>query len=144
MSPPEILYEGFRDRHLEGILSLIANEGWKSFTEDAHVTRRVLTAPGSCTIVALDGQDVVGFAQTFSDGHIQAWLSLIAVARPYRRMGIGSRLVKEAFSQCGGTRIDLLTDDDAAGFYRSFDHKQFLGFRIYPKEHPHQAQEVRR
>lgn len=34
--------------------------------------------------------------------------------------------------RAGGDRIDLLSEDDAAGFYESFPHRRKPGFRLYP------------
>ena len=38
-------------------------------------TRRALIAPGVTTVVAVDADAVVGFAQMFSDGELQAFLT---------------------------------------------------------------------
>ena len=67
-----------------------------------------------------------------SDGVIQAHLSLLAVARHRRLQGLGMRLVEEAFTYCGGKRVDLLSEGGEA-FYRSFRHRQLPGFRLYPE-----------
>ena len=77
------LYGG--EAHLPGIIQLCADEGWPSFQEDPDRTHRVLTDPGVPTVVALEDDQVVGFAYIQSDGEIQAHLSLIAVAETYRR-----------------------------------------------------------
>jgi ribosomal protein S18 acetylase RimI-like enzyme len=82
--------------------------------------------------VALDERDVVGFAQLLSDGEIQAFLSLVAVDSRFRGRGIGRALVTEALRMSGGERVDLLSEDDAAGFYQAFPHFRKPGFRLYP------------
>ena len=117
---------------LDGIIALCAAEGWPSYTANRDLTWRALTAPGVCTVVAVEGGEVVGFAQMQSDGVLQAHLSLIAVARQWRRQGVGRRLVEEALRRGGGKRVDLLSEggDD---FYRAFSHRQLPGFRIYPE-----------
>jgi ribosomal protein S18 acetylase RimI-like enzyme len=50
-----------------------------------------------------------------------------------RRRGIGKRLVEETFARSGAERVDLYAGDDSDDFYRSFQHKTFPGYRIYPK-----------
>ncbi len=115
---------------LDGIMHLCAAEGWPSYTEDREHTWRALTAPGVCTVVAVKAGTVLGFACMQSDGVIQAHLSLLAVARYRRRQGIGMRLVEEAFTHCGGKRVDLLSEGGEV-FYRSFRHRQLPGFRLY-------------
>ena len=79
--------------------------------------------------VAVEGQEVVGFAQMLSDGEVQAHL---AADRARRRRGVGRALVEAAFSAAGGERVDLLSEEQAEGFYRSFPYREWRGFRIYP------------
>ena len=93
---------------------------------------RVLAAPGVTTVVAIDDGLVVGFAELFSDGELQAYLSNVAVDATRRGEGVGRRLVKEALQRAGGERIDLLSEDSSADFYRAFPHFEKPGFRLYP------------
>ena len=117
---------------LHGVVHLCEVEGWESYTQDDETTWRALTAPGVCTMVAVESGEVVGFAQMQSDGVIQAHLTLVVVARDRRGQGIGRRLIEEAFARCGGKRVDLLSTEDADAFYRSFKHREHPGFRLYP------------
>jgi hypothetical protein len=41
--------------------------------------------------------------------------------------------VQEAFRRCGGQWVDLLSTEGADGFYQSFEHKEFPGYRLYPQ-----------
>ncbi|MGB3478172.1 MAG: GNAT family N-acetyltransferase [bacterium] len=126
-----IQYKPFEKKHLAEVIRLCEVENWPSYIKDPEFTWRVLTAPGVTTMVAVDSNKIVGFVQMQSDGLIQAHLSLVLVDRDYRRQGIGTRLIKEAFTRSGGKRIDLTTDD-IPDFYRSFNHKEWFGFRIHP------------
>ena len=117
---------------LDGIIRLSEAEGWPSFGEDRERAVRVLTAPGVTTVVAVDDGVVVGYAQLFSDGELQAFLASLAVAADARRTGLGRQLVTEALLLAGGERVDLLSEDDAAEFYRAFPHFEKPGFRLYP------------
>jgi ribosomal protein S18 acetylase RimI-like enzyme len=83
--------------------------------------------------VAVENDVVVGFAQVQTDGVVQAHLTLIAVAANQRRRGIGRRLIEETFRRSGAQRIDLVSTEGADDFYRSFSHRSFPGFRIYPR-----------
>jgi len=116
---------------LPGVLHLCKQEKWPSFPEDPARANRALTAPGVTTIVAVEGETIVGFAQLMSDGEIQAHLSLIAVDSAYRRRGIARELIASALRVAGGLRIDLITDS-AEEFYSSFPHFRRAGFRLYP------------
>lgn len=124
-------YVPYQRRHLDGVVALCDAEGWPSFAEDLNRANRVLTAPGVATVVALDGDAVVGFASLQSDGEIQAHLSTIAVDRTRRRSGIARRLLQEALDRTGAQRVDLITDS-AESFYEALRHKRWSGFRIYP------------
>ena len=117
---------------LPGVLQLCRGEGWPTFVEDPRRANRALTAPGVTTMVALEGGEVIGFAQLQSDGEIQAHLSLIAVATEARRRGVGRQLIVEALQAAGGLRIDLVTDH-GDGFYASLPHIPMSGFRLYPE-----------
>ena len=99
-------------------------------THNARV--RILTAPGVTTIVAAESREVIGFAQLFSDGELQAYLATMAVKQTRRGKGIGRSLITEALRLAGGQRIDLLSEETATGFYQTFPHVKKPGFRLYP------------
>lgn len=122
----------FESGDLDGVVALCAAEAWPSFPQDPSRALRALTAPGVTTVVAVDGAEVVGFAQLLSDGEIQAHLSLIAVAASHRRRGIALAMLKLALERAGGSRIDLITDT-APEFYAALPHRRLEGFRIYPQ-----------
>lgn len=122
----------FERSHLDGVIRLCEAEGWPSFPADPERAVRVLTAPGVTTVVAVEEGTVLGFAQLFSDGELQAFLALLAVDRARRGAGIGRSLVSEALRLAGGARIDLLSEPESLGFYRSFPHVESPGIRLYP------------
>ena len=119
--------------HLSGVLRICRSLEWDNFRHDPDITRRSLTAPGVTTLVAVAGDEVVGFAQVFGDGVIQAHLGLLAVDERWRRRGIGKGLVEEAFARVGAGRMDLIASDESLDFYRSLEHREQAGFRIYPE-----------
>ena len=130
----------FVEGHLAGVLRLCAAEGWPSFPDDPERATRVLTAPGVTTVVAFDNGSVVGFAQLFSDGELQAFLANLAVDERFRGRGTGRALVTEALRLAGGERIDLLSEDNAVGFYETFPNFRKPGFRLYPFHDGNEAQ----
>ena len=140
MSEAIVEYLPIAREHLGGVVRLCEVEGYPSYIEDAERTWRALCAPGTGTVVAVQGGHVVGFAQMQSDGVIQAHLSMIVVDRAQRRRGIGARLVREAFALCGGQWVDLVSTEGADGFYQSFEHKRFPGYRIYPQLEPERGE----
>jgi ribosomal protein S18 acetylase RimI-like enzyme len=117
---------------LPGVLDLCGAEGWPSFADDPDRAHRALTAPGVVTVVAVEGETLLGFAQLQSDGEIQAHLSVIAVDREARRRGVARALIEAALKAAGGPgRIDLVTDS-APEFYAAMPNVRMTGFRLYP------------
>ena len=47
--------EPFAPAHLDGLIALVAGEGWTEYTDDRERTYRALTAPGVTTLVATVG-----------------------------------------------------------------------------------------
>ena len=114
--------------HRPGVIALFAAELWPSYTRDPERTCRALRAPGVTSLVALEGDAVVGIVQVQSDGAIQAHLSTLVVARTHRRRGIGRRLLSDALLAAGGERLDLLSIAD--DFYASMTNRRFSGWRL--------------
>jgi ribosomal protein S18 acetylase RimI-like enzyme len=125
----------FEDADAPGIAGLSTTVQWPSLT-DAEVVRQVCTAPGAAAYVALHDDRLVGWAQALGDGVLQSHLSFLAVHPDHRRRGIGRLLVVATFQATGTKRIDLVTDDEAEGFYERFAHKSMVGFRLYPGARP--------
>jgi ribosomal protein S18 acetylase RimI-like enzyme len=122
----------FTREHLDAVVNLCRDQGWVSLPSDPDRALRALQAPGVTTVVARDKGAVVGFAQMLSDGEIQAYLALLLVAETHRHQGIARRLVQQALRLAGGARVDLLSDRESTGFYRSLPHRRYPGFRVYP------------
>ncbi len=121
----------FEDGQAAGIARLATTVQWPSLT-DPHVVRRVFAAPGSSAYTALVDGEVVGFAQALGDGVLQSHLSFLAVHPDHRGRGIARLLTVATFQATGTKRMDLITPEDADGFYESFEHTRMTGFRIYP------------
>jgi ribosomal protein S18 acetylase RimI-like enzyme len=126
-----MLFRRYSPSDLPGVLRLCAREGWPSFLEDEARAQRALTAPGVTTMVAVEGDHLLGFAQLQSDGEIQAHLSLIAVDPASRRKGVARELIMLGLREAGGLRVDLLTDT-ADDFFASLPHFRLNGYRLYP------------
>ena len=77
----ETAIEPFAPAHLDGLIALVAGEGWTEYTDDRERTYRALTAPGVTTLVATVGGRVVGAIQVQSDGVIQAHASMLLIDR---------------------------------------------------------------
>lgn len=127
-----IAFRLIEKQDLPGVMDLSRIESYPSYSQDPDRTWQALTAPGVTTIIAWEADQVLGFTQMLSDGLIQAHLSMVLVARDRRRQGLGQELIRQAFKAAGGQWVDLITEL-APEFYRSFAHKEWRGFRIYPQ-----------
>jgi ribosomal protein S18 acetylase RimI-like enzyme len=123
-------YRRYERGDLPGILALCEAEGWPSLPDDPERAHRILTNPGVTACVAIDAGGVDGFIYLLSDGEIQAYIALMAVAPGSRRRGIGTGLIREAFASCGAERVDLLSAADS--FYENLLHQKWSGFRLHP------------
>jgi ribosomal protein S18 acetylase RimI-like enzyme len=124
----DVSIEPFAQAHLEGLIALVAAEGWTEYAEDAERTARALSAPGATTLVALAGARVVGAIQVQSDGVIQAHVSMLLIDGALRGRGLGSRLLREGLERAGGLRLDIRTQTE--GYYERLGASRSLGFRL--------------
>jgi ribosomal protein S18 acetylase RimI-like enzyme len=124
----EASIEPFAQAHLEGLIALVAAEGWTEYADDPQRTCRALTAPGVTTLVALEAGRIVGAIQVQSDGVIQAHVSMLLIDRNSRGVGLGSRLLREGLQRAGGVRLDVRTRTE--GYYERLGASRSLGFRL--------------
>jgi ribosomal protein S18 acetylase RimI-like enzyme len=120
--------EPFARAHLDGLIALVAAEGWDEYTADVERTRRALIAPGVTTLVAIVGGRVVGAIQLQSDGLIQAHVSMLLIDREWRGRRLGSRLLREGLERAGGLWLDVRTRTE--GYYERLGASRSLGFRL--------------
>jgi GNAT superfamily N-acetyltransferase len=118
---------------LDSVLRLCQEEGWPSLPSDPARALRVLTCPGSTTVVARNGAELAGVCQLLSDGELQAYCPILLVERGQRGRGIGRSLLLEAFARAGGERLDLISEPGTIPFYRRLRHQEWTGFRVYPQ-----------
>jgi ribosomal protein S18 acetylase RimI-like enzyme len=126
MTEPSI--EPFARAHLDGLIALVAAEGWDEYTADVERTRRALIAPGVTTLVAIVDGRVVGAIQLQSDGLIQAHVSMLLIDRNWRGRRLGSRLLSEGLERAGGLWLDVRTRTE--GYYERLGASRSLGFRL--------------
>ena len=124
----EVSIEPFTRAHLDGLIALVAAEGWKEYSDDVERTHRALTAPGVTTLVAITEGRLVGAIQVQSDGLIQAHVSMLLVDRNSRGTGLGSRLLRQSLERAGGLRLDIRTRTE--GYYERLGASRSLGFRL--------------
>jgi ribosomal protein S18 acetylase RimI-like enzyme len=124
----EVSIHPFARAHLDGVIRLVAAEGWAEYADDPARTNRALCAQGVTTLVALAGEQVIGVIQVQSDGVIQAHVSMLLIAPEGRGHGIGSRLLREGLERAGGLQLDIRTRTE--GYYERLGATRSLGFRL--------------
>lgn len=77
------------------------------------------------TVVAHDGETIIGTARAISDGVCNAYVVDVWTLSPYRKRGIARRMLETLEARLKGQHVYLFTDD-AADFYKK------LGFREQP------------
>ena len=124
----EASIQPFTQAHLDGLIALVAAEGWSEYADDAERTYRALSARGVTTLVALADGRVVGAIQVQSDGVIPAHVSMLLIDKEWRGRRLGYALLRESLKRAGGLRLDIRTRTE--GYYERLGASRSLGFRL--------------
>ena len=95
-----VIYRPIQRADYKAVQSFLADNGWGSRVNDTERFRAIVEG-ASRTVVALDGERVVGFARALCDNACNGYISMVAVAEEMRRQGIGRRLVEQLMEQDG-------------------------------------------
>lgn len=83
----------FDTADLPAVHRLLVTSGWSHRIGSLDALGRLIAASQRAT-VALRHGELVGFARAITDGLSNGYLSMVAVAQPFRRQGIGRALVE--------------------------------------------------
>ncbi|MBT2332488.1 GNAT family N-acetyltransferase [Variovorax paradoxus] len=78
---------------LDAVHRLLSTNGWAHRIGDAEHLGRLVSA-SQRAVVAVADDEIVGFARAITDGMSNGYLSMVVVAQPFRRRGIGQALVQ--------------------------------------------------
>ena len=106
------------------IRQLMIDTGWGKRVQDPERFGRMMEGADR-TVVALDGDRVVGFARALFDDASNGYISMVAVATAWRGEGIGRELVKRLMDVKAPSQITwvLRSARDSTGFWEK------MGFR---------------
>jgi ribosomal protein S18 acetylase RimI-like enzyme len=111
---------------VEAVRAFLVANGWSHRVGDSERFATLIRS-SQRTAVALDGPEIVGFARAITDGLSNGYLSMVAVAPPHRRKGVGSALV--AHVTAGTPEVTWVLRAGREGAAEFFAK---LGFRASP------------
>ena len=88
-----VVHRPIQTEDYEAVQTFLAENGWATRVSDVKRFRAMIDGADR-TVVALDGERVVGFARALCDGVSNGYISMLAVAEDQRRQGIGRRMVE--------------------------------------------------
>ena len=102
----------------EGLRQFLSEQGWADRVGDVDRFRAMLDGT-ALTVLALDGDTIVGFARALCDNACNGYISMVAVSPEYRRQGIGRELVTRLMSIDTEGRLTwvLRARPDSVGFW---------------------------
>ena len=77
----------------EAVRQFLAENGWEKRVSDAAKFQKMMENADR-TVVAFDGERIVGFARALCDDVSNGYIGTVAVAENFRRKGVGRELVE--------------------------------------------------
>lgn len=101
----------------EQVRRFLSVTGWAHRVADPERSARMMQGSDR-TVVAWDGERVVGFARALCDGVSNGYLSMFAVAEDQRGRGIGRELVRRLMGDDPAITWVLRAGRGSEGFWR--------------------------
>lgn len=119
LGPAAVIEVADPDTQFDAILGLYRAHDWIHATQPARL--RVAIARSALSLVARDGDQIVGYARAMSDGAFAVYIADILVRPDRQRQGIGSALLQGILERYPLETFHhqvLVSERGAEGFYR--------------------------
>jgi ribosomal protein S18 acetylase RimI-like enzyme len=126
--PKGILIRQFVEKDFPLVQMLYEKEGWMTFIKRKEESLKAWKS-SSISLVAVDGEEIVGLLRALTDGEITTYVAEIIIDINYRGKGIGAALLDECHNLYPNTRLDLLSTEGADEFYERNNFREITGFR---------------
>src|SRR5438067_4802828 len=101
----------------DAIRQFLADNGWERRVADAE-RFRIMMENASRTVVAVDGNRIVGFARALCDDVSNGYIGTVAVAEEMRGKGIGRELVRRLMGDDPGITWILRSGRGSGEFWK--------------------------
>jgi len=120
----ELIFRSAEPADYGQIRQLVMDTGWGKRVQDPDRFRRMMEGADR-TVVALDGDRIVGFARALFDDASNGYISMVAVVSDRQGQGIGRDLVKRLLDVKAPQQITwvLRSARESTGFWEK------MGFR---------------
>jgi ribosomal protein S18 acetylase RimI-like enzyme len=120
----ELIFRSIGIGDYEQIRRLVIDTGWGTRVRDPDRFRRMMEGADR-TVVALDGEQIVGFARALFDDASNGYISMVAVAPDRQGQGVGRELVRRLMDVKAPKQITwvLRSARESTGFWEK------MGFR---------------
>jgi ribosomal protein S18 acetylase RimI-like enzyme len=115
-------YRPISPEHYEDVRQFLSEVGWAHRVGDAEGFKAMIEKTDR-TVVAFEGERVVGFARALCDGVSNGYISMVAVATDKRGQGIGRELVKRLIGDDAGLTWVLRAGRDSGDFWEKMGFK---------------------
>ena len=111
-----MIFRSVTPEDYESVRQFLTEAGWSDRVSDPEKFEKMLRHTNR-TVVALDGNRVVGFARALCDEVSNGYISMVAVAADRRGTGIGRELVKHLIKDDTGITWILRAGRGSTGFW---------------------------